>query len=484
MFTPSSIGGRAQQGRGRRGARGEQMGGTRDGDLPAVPAGAEGGGRCGRGRRWRTGLSAMAVLPVALLVAACTSTGSGGGGGGGSGSGNPYGYVAATQGNGPNGAFYTIPLTPPPGTVNGQVLYYQPQPGDAAQLPNTTDWQVAYASTDAKGNPDVVTGTVIVPTAAWTGPGPRPIVDYAVGTQGLGPQCAPSRQFNEAGVEYEDPNINAALAKGYAVVVTDYQWEGPDNTPPGAYVVGLSEGHAVLDMAKVGPQIPGSGLSYGAPVIVWGYSQGGGAATWAGQLAPSYAAQVNLVGVAAGGVPGDLVQVGESLNGGAFAAFLGDALVGFHDAYPELPWSTLITPAGTTALDNLVSQCVVTQLTDFAFQNIGTYVNGNPTLAQLLQQQPQWTADLEANSPGQGSAHIAVPVFMYRADLDEVIPSAVEDAVYHTLCTNGTVIQSATYPGDHALTDFEAQGDALTFIGNVLAGKAPINSCTSNDTSL
>jgi pimeloyl-ACP methyl ester carboxylesterase len=450
------------------------------GAVTRQPASRQAGRR--HGRRRRLSLSAMAVLPVALIAAACTSTGSGGGGG--STSGNPYGFAPAAQSNGPNGSFYQIPLTPPAGTVAGQLLYYEPQPGDVSQLPNTTDWQVAYASTDAQGNPDVVTGTVIVPTAAWTGTGPRPIVDYAVGTQGLGPSCAPSRQFNAAGVEYEDPNINAALAKGYAVVVTDYQWEGPDNTPPGAYVVGRSEGQAVLDMAKVGQQIPGSGLSYRAPVIVWGYSQGGGAATWAGQLAPTYAPQVNLVGVAAGGVPGDLVQVGENLNGGAFAAFLGDALVGFHDAYPALPWSTLITPAGVTALDTLVSQCLVTQLTDFAFQNISTYVVGNPTLPQLLANQPQWVSDLEYNSPGQTGAHIGVPVFMYRADLDEVIPTTVEDAVYHNLCASGTVIQSATYPGDHALTDFEAQSDALTFIGNVLGGKAPTNSCTSNNSSL
>lgn len=432
-----------------------------------------------RGRR--VGLSALAVLPVGLLLAACTSTGSGGGSSGTTS--NPYGFAAAVEGQGPNGSFYDIP-TPPTGDVPGQLLYYQEQTGDASQLPNTTDWQVAYVSTDAQGNPDIVTGTVIVPTAAWTGSGPRPIVDYAVGTQGLGPQCAPSIQFYSAGVEYEDPNITAALGDGYAVVVTDYQWAGTTDTPPGTYVVGLSEGHAVLDMAKVGPQIPGSGLSYDAPVAVWGYSQGGGAATWAGQLWQSYAPKVDLVGVAAGGVPGNLVQVGESLNGGAFAAFLADALIGFHDAYPSLPWDSLITSAGVTALDNLETQCLVTQITDFAGQNISTYVVGNPTLAQLLAEEPQWVADLDANSPGQPGASIPVPVYMYRADADEVIPTSVEDTVYQNLCADGTVIQSATYPGDHALTDFEAQSDVLTFIGNRLAGHTATDDCTSNSSSL
>jgi len=443
----------------------------------------DGQGRTARRRPGRV-LTAVALAPVALLAAACTSSGGGAGGSGGGGTGaNPYGFTAAAEGQGPNGSFYDIPTSVPAGDQPGQLLYFEPQPADESQLPNTSDWQVAYVSTDAQGVPDVVTGTIIVPTAAWTGAGPRPVVDYAVGTQGLGPQCAPSRQFNEAGVEYEDPNINAAVAKGYAVAVTDYQWSGPTDTPPGTYVVGLSEGHAVLDIAKVGPQIPGSGLSYDAPVVVWGYSQGGGAATWAGQLWSSYAPKVDLVGVAAGGVPGNLIDVGASLNGGAFAAFLGDAIIGFHDAYPNLVFSSLINSAGQAALQQLATNCLVTQLTDFAFQNISSDTVGNLTYDQLVAE-PGWQAALLANSPGQPGAVIPVPVFMYRADLDEVIPTSVEDQVYANLCADGTVIQSNTYPGDHALTDFEAQSDALTFIGNLLAGKPPINDCTSNATSL
>lgn len=89
-----------------------------------------------------------------------------------------------------------------------------------------------------------------------------------------------------------------------------------------------------------------------------------------------------------------------------------------------------------------------------------------------------------ANSPGQAGAHIAVPVFMYRAALDEVIPTSVEDAVYANLCATGTVIQSATFPGDHALTDFEAQSMGLAFIAARLAGTAPTDSCTTNPKTL
>ncbi|MDA8268773.1 MAG: hypothetical protein M0013_10480 [Actinomycetota bacterium] len=451
------------------------------GDGSRAWDGGSGGSGARGARRLRTRMMLVAsmALPVVLL-AACTSTGSGGGssGSGGSTAGvGPYG--PATEGNGPNGSFYQVPSAPA-GALPGQLLYYVP--ANSSQLPNADAWTVAYVSTDAQGAPDVVTGTVVVPTAAWAGSGPRPVVDYAVGTQGMGPQCAPSKQF-QAGSEYEAAAVNAAVAKGYAVLVTDYQGSGPTNTPPQPYVVGLSEGHAVLDMARVGAQVPGTGLSLGAPTVVWGYSQGGGAAAEAGEMWKTYQPGIDLVGVAAGGVPGDLIKVGIALNGSVGSAFLGDAIIGFHSAYPSLPYSSLINAAGVKAMATLETECVGTQLTSFSFQNISTYTVGGLTIQQLLAQ-GNWTPTLQANSPGLAGAHIPVPTYMYRGTIDEIIPTTVEDSTYANMCATGTVIQSATYPGEHGLTDFEAQPNVITFIGQRLSGATPVNSCTTDPTSL
>jgi Secretory lipase len=412
---------------------------------------------------------ATVVLSIGLLAAGC---------GVGSGGSSPS-YAPPTQGQGPNGAFYAVPSVAS-GTLNGQLLYYTP--ATSGQISNATLTTVAYASTDAQGAPDVVTGTVIVPTAPWLSLSPRPIVDYAVGTQGLGQTCAPSKEFTN-GLEYEDPNINAALGAGYAVAVSDYQWSGTTNTAPPTYMVGLAQGHAVLDMARVAPQVPGSGLSSKASVFIWGYSQGGNAAGEAGQMWSSYAPDVNLKGVAAGGVPGDLPAVGVSLDGSAFAGFLFATVIGFHGAYPDLPFSTLINSAGVTALANVETQCEATIVTNYAGQSITQYTVGGITIQQALAE-GNWTPDLLANSPGQPGSSIPVPVYNYRGAVDEVIPTAVEDGVYANWCASGTVIQSNTYTGEHALSDFEAQSDVLTFISNQLAGKTPVNSCTTNNKTL
>lgn len=49
-----------------------------------------------------------------------------------------------------------------------------------------------YRSTDARGRPNVVTGTYFEPYNDWPGTGPRPLLVYGPGTQGQGDQCAPS----------------------------------------------------------------------------------------------------------------------------------------------------------------------------------------------------------------------------------------------------------------------------------------------------
>ena len=73
--------------------------------------------------------------------------------------------------------------------------------------------RIMYRSTDTHGSPIAVTGTVLTPRSAWHGSGVRPIVSYAVGTQGEGDDCAPSKAL-ATGFEYEGPFIAGLLALG------------------------------------------------------------------------------------------------------------------------------------------------------------------------------------------------------------------------------------------------------------------------------
>jgi hypothetical protein len=128
----------------------------------------------------------------------------------------------------------------------------------------------------------------------------------------------------------DQPSVPLALARGWAVAVTDY--EGLGTPGEHTYTVAVCEGRAALDIARAAMRVPGAGLSEHAPVALWGYSQGGGAAASAGEQATHYTPELRTVGVAEGGVPSDLRAVLAGVDGGAGFALLAGATAGFDTA--------------------------------------------------------------------------------------------------------------------------------------------------------
>ncbi len=216
-------------------------------------------------------------------------------------------------------SFYTPPAVMSAGN-HGDLVWYRPATVSlGAGAPAVQAWNVLYRSTDAVGNANTVTGTVLVPATLWTGSGERPVIAYAVGTHGLAQDCAPSVQMAR-GRDYESANISAALAAGYAVLVSDYPGYTTGATP--TYMAGAAQGRAVLDIFTAAAQIPGSGVSANAKAAIWGYSQGGQTAAWAGELKNAYAPNLKLSAVAAGGIPADLLRTANYLDGSTGASFL------------------------------------------------------------------------------------------------------------------------------------------------------------------
>jgi pimeloyl-ACP methyl ester carboxylesterase len=383
---------------------------------------------------------------------------------------------------GPSGAAFYTPPSPLPAGPHGSLIWYQPEtiPNNVAN--NSRAWSVLYKSTSASSNlsattpgaADAVTGTVIIPDAAWTGPGSRPVITYDVGTQGMGNNCAASKQL-ASGNEYDAVGITGALNAGYAVVATDY--EGYTNGATHTYTVGQSEAHATLDILTAAAEIPGSGLNASDPVGIWGYSQGGQAAAWAAELQPTYMPGIHVFGVAAGGVPQDLKVTANGLNGAIGSSFLFDAVIGFHTAYPSLPYSSIINAAGVQAFKTITSpnECLEQELTGYGFQNIDQYTDGGATLAQLIAI-PAWSAALNANQ--LGNIRFSAPLFTYHAFEDEIVPTATEDQLVTDYCNlHMTVQKKLYYAAEHATADYEAVGDVVSFFQNLIAGGAPTNNC-------
>ena len=370
---------------------------------------------------------------------------------------------AADCGSAPSGDGFYTPPSPLPAGTHGDIVWCRPA---SSPVSGSQAWQILYRSTAADGSPTAISGTVFVPTAPY--PGTRPVVAYAPGTQGWGDQCAPSREI--AANDFDEQfAVNNLLAKGWAVVVTDYPGLG---TPGGeAYNVGIPEGYGVLDSLRAATLLPGAGLSASAPMGIEGYSQGGAAADWAAQLQPGYAPGLHLDGVAAGGTPANLQAVADNINGTVWFAFLAGTAEGFSTVYPSLNLNSQLTAAGQQAMAQLETMCQAQGLLTFAGKKIEDYTVGgiNPIT------EPQWQSVLDANN--LGSMKPAVPLYQYHGLLDEIIPYRVEQALHQQYCAMGVTTRLTGYLGDHILTQVLAQTDVVSWLGARIAGTPATGNC-------
>ncbi|MFG2651288.1 lipase family protein [Streptomyces sp. NPDC048436] len=346
-----------------------------------------------------------------------------------------------------------------PATFTMDPLLRTPMPGVAAT-------RVVYRSTNARGEANTVSGTVLVPATPWLA-GKRPVIGYAVGTHGLGDAFAPSQEM-ATGTETEAAMITGLLARGWAVAVTDY--EGLGTPGQHTYMVGPAMGHAVLDMLRAATRQPGTGLAADAPMAVLGYSQGGAAASWAAQLHPSYAPELRLVGVAAGGVPADVEAVARHLDGGPFFGLAVAALIGLEAAYPELNLGSHLNDTGRRLLEENKDDSILGLITAFALKSLAAITTTSPL------EQADWR-DRFARSR-LGTTAPSVPVLLYHGELDEIIPYGLGTALRDRYCTHGATVQWQSYPvTDHITGVLLGAAPATDWLAARFAGHPPLSTC-------
>jgi hypothetical protein len=367
--------------------------------------------------------------------------------------------------------FYQPP-SPLPSSPPGTVIRTQPATVLATAL-TATATTVMYHSRDARDADIAVTGTVFTPNQPWLGAGPRPWVDLAVGTQGLGQQCAPSKQFATS-TEQELEPVELLLAKGWGVVVSDYEGYTTGSAP--TYIAGVSEAHTVLDMTRAAAAVAGTGISPATRWATMGYSQGGGASSWAASLAPSYAPDLTLITNVSGGVPADIQNVAESLDGSPIGEGLQlYALIGLQEAYPgRFPLDDSLSAAGKATEASLKTQCVVQTLASFPLKKFSDYSTGETI--QQFDARPDVAAVYAENNLITRPAP-AVPVFQYHAVLDEIVPLGQARTLNHTWCTAGVRTVFTTVPGDHITGETTGLPSAIAWLTDRFAGRPAPTTC-------
>ncbi|MCP2342175.1 lipase family protein [Actinomadura rupiterrae] len=410
-------------------------------------------------------------------------------------------------------AALTVPLVSagpaaagPAGCTAGEADIYTPpasvsgNPGDILACRETTlwfvpnlkpykAWKVQYVTTDAKGNRVAASGTVAIPTDAWTQGGPRPTLAYAPFTHGSGSSCSLSKQMTTGFQDqFEAPNLSGYLNEGWALAATD--GVGYLDGQTHYYVNGKANGPATLDIARAARRIPGSTLTAGGKVGISGYSEGGNTAGWAAQLAASYAPDLDVAGAASGGIPADLKAAAKQLNGSVFAGFLADTLIGLKAQYPEMPFDQLMNDAGRQVEKDVKNNCLLGTLGVFAGARVENYTTQKLSLDQLYAVQgPGGTtwgqiADslnlgVDVGGPNSSAKYkVAFPLFLYRGWAEEILPHEPMDRLHATYCQTGVQnTYKIAYPTEHATTMFGAAGDVLNFFRDRFAGKPFQNGC-------
>lgn len=362
--------------------------------------------------------------------------------------------------------FYTAPSPlpdGPPGTIiRAEVI--------DDYLTGATTYRVLYTSTNLEGEPTAVSGIIAVPDEAAP-PGGRRVLTFTHGTVGVTPRCAPSLRPVEQtplGVE----GGAAFIAAGYVVAATDYQGLGTAGTHP--YLVGEVEAMNALDITRAARNLPEAAA--GTQFAVWGHSQGGHASLFTGQLAPTYAPELDLVAVAAGGPVPDLVELFEvNIETRVGKILIAMALFAWSETF-DADLGAIVTPEARPVVARIAQNCLygpgqlLGSVPGALILDL-TFVSGRPWEVE------PWTSIIADNNPGDMPTD--APMLIVQSDADTIVAPDVTRSFVDRLCADGATVQLMELQGvSHLDTGAEAAPEVLSWITERFEGSRPSTTCS------
>lgn len=346
----------------------------------------------------------------------------------------------------------------------GTVIRTQPMPG--APL-HAAAGRILYRSTGLKGEPIAVSGVVIIPRGAIPG---RPIVAWAHPTSGLVPRCAPSlaRFFFQ-----QVQGLREMVRRGYIVVATDYPGLGTPGPHP--FLVGVSEGRAVLDSVRAARNLAGNGA--GSRVALWGHSQGGQAVLYAARMAGDYAPELDVVGVAAAAPASELgVLLRDDFAGPGGKNLLAMTLWSWSRVF-RAPINQVVDPAAMPIVNRLAHVCLESPIDILPRRAAGRALQKRFLMVNHLTDVEPWRTLLAENTIG--TLPPAIPVFLAQGTKDDTIWPPVTVDYMRRLCAAGSKVHLLMIPGvGHGWIARDAAGAAIEWMAQRFAGTSAPNDCS------
>lgn len=352
--------------------------------------------------------------------------------------------------------------------ANGDVLAIRTMPPLPA-FPNTTVRQIEFRSTNSRNEPIAAVTTVLSPDGHRPD---GPLLSYQHIVNALGTRCAPSRALYTSDPDLmirEAPALNIALARGWTVALPDHLG------PTSAYGAARLGGQITLDGIRAATRAPALHLA-ASPIGMAGYSGGGMATAFAAALAPTYAPELNIVGVAEGGVPMNIDTMAQSLGTAPHPAF-GLALaaaLGLEREYPDrLPVSRDLNARGLALRDAVADACTNQLLATGA----GNSAAAISTTTDLLGS-PSARSVLDDNSVEMFPGVPTAPVYEWHSPTDALIPVDAITATLQRYCRAGATVQSELYPSpDHLTTAVLGAPRALDYLDARFRGEPAPSTC-------
>ncbi|MFB8278432.1 lipase family protein [Nocardia colli] len=308
-----------------------------------------------------------------------------------------------------------------------------------AQL-NIDAWQLLYRTTNSFGEA-ISTVTTVLKPRGQAPEGGRKLLSYQIAEDSAAQYCAPSYVVQSGSIPADYVNaaeilipIAAGIGQGWTVALPDH--EGPNS----AYGVSRISAQATLDGIRAVESFAPAQLSgVDTPTALWGYSGGTIPSSFAAELKQQYAPELNIVGVAAGGVAAaDFPEALRHNNGGVYTGLLTGVLAGFANEYPEFREliRDRVDPLGQLLIGSKLILCHPMGTAIVPFYNFfGSFRGGDPLDLPVVQRM------IAENALGQATP--SVPAYIYHARNDEILPSSGVDRLVDKYCAGGA--PSVTY---------------------------------------
>jgi hypothetical protein len=363
----------------------------------------------------------------------------------------------------------------------GEVLRVRVAPGNLTTLVANTSqaYHILYRTTDSRYHASWAVTTLFLPLSNSTSDA---LLSYQI------PYNSPNIDESPSWAYYAGQNswnsdqfvdIEWALGRGWFVNVPDF--EGP----LAAFIAGPQEGHATLDSIRAVKSLS-LGLAPEARVALWGYSGGSLASEFAAEVQVQYAPELQISGIALGGLVDNATDALDHVNGAPLAGLISVGLLGLTAQFLEVrafivdqlidngPYNK------TTYLASLKSP-LIEVFAIFANQTIWNYFRDGRDILYSPLLSPLLHTETTLGSHGVPQ----VPLFIYKAIHDEVTPIEGTDDLVQRYCRYGANIWfQRNAVGGHLSEIPNGKPSATKFLRDVLDGQYEHEGCTVEDVTV